>query len=226
MNKSQSNYFNMVKAVCDVLENNVLAWREAGPIEDVVSEVSELRKAVEIAASKQVENTPTGHTAAKEAARTRIEDELFNIGRRLRSYGRIAKDAVIEEQSKFSRSSLDRLSLNNLLSLARSIAALCKARAEEELRGFKIDADMIAKFELAVADLDKLAAHRDAVVDVRMENTSSIIDLLGKLREQLKTLDALVEGFVDDDGFLMVYFSARRVHDVKGRSRKKEGEME
>ncbi|MDR2907593.1 MAG: hypothetical protein LBU91_06365 [Bacteroidales bacterium] len=219
MKKSQSNYLNMVKAVCDVFESNSSAWGDVGLVKDAFFDVCELVKAVETAAAKQVENAPEGHTAAKEAARTALEDLLFNLGRKLRAFGRIEEDAVVERQSSFSRSALDDLSLNNLLNVSRAIAELCKVRAEQ-LKPYEIDEVALTNLQLATDKLAKLNAHRDAVVDSRMENTASIVDLLSKTREKLKTLDALVEGFFDDEAFLAVYFSARRVHDVKGGSKK------
>jgi hypothetical protein len=116
---------------------------------------------------------------------------------------------------------LDILSLNNLLNRARAIAEMCKVRLEQ-LKPYEIDEVSLTNLQIAIEKLAKLNAHRDAVVDFRMENTSSIINLFNKTRQELKTLDALVEGFVDDEAFLAVYFSSRRIHDMKGGGKKVE----
>jgi hypothetical protein len=223
MEKKQSNYLNMAKAVCDVFESSKNAWKEKNLLSAAYERLKILCNNIITTAAKQTENAPEGHTDAKEAARTALEDLLFGIGRKLRAFGRLESDAVVERQSDFSRSSLDKLSLNNLISLALAIAEVCKVRIEQ-LKPYEIDDAMITNLQTAADKLDKLNAHRDAVVDFRMENTLSIADLLSKVRQELKTLDALVEGFVEDESFLTVYFNARRQHDVKGGRKKAEKE--
>ncbi|MDR2937740.1 MAG: hypothetical protein LBU92_02220 [Prevotellaceae bacterium] len=221
MNKTQSNYFNMAKAVCDVFDSSRQAWEGKVLIPAAYERLKMLCSSVGTTAAKQHENAPEGHTAAKEEARTVLEDLLFGVGRRLRAYARLEQDAVAEQQSSFSRSSLDLLSLNNLLNHARAIAEVCRVRVEQ-LRPYEVDEAVLTNLQAAIDKLTTLAAHRDAMMGFRMENTSSIISLLSQTRQELKTLDALVEGFVDDEAFLTVYFNARRLHDVRGGSKKGE----
>jgi hypothetical protein len=45
-----------------------------------------------------------------------------------------------------------------------------------------------------------------------------------KLKKQVKNLDNLVEGFIEDDSFVVSYFNARRIHDIKGRKATREEE--
>jgi hypothetical protein len=152
-----------------------------------------------------------------------LEDKLFVIGRKLRAFARLEDDTVAANQADFSRSSLDALSLNNLLSLSRAIIEVCKVRLAS-LKAYGIAQADLTALQTAIDKLAALNAHRDAVLDFRMENTSSISKLLSKLRHELKTMDALVEGFIDDEAFLTVYFNARRIHDVKVESAKKSEE--
>jgi hypothetical protein len=58
-----------------------------------------------------------------------------------------------------------------------------------------------------------------------MEATAHLQQLFAQARKQLKTLDDLVEAYVEDDTFVATYFNARRIHDLKGR-RVKTGEKE
>ncbi len=224
MNKSQSNYFNMSKAVLDVFENSKPVWADKALLAEAYARLKTLCSDIDKAAAKQQENAPEGHTAAKEAARTELEDKLFITGRKLRAFARLEKDSVAEEQSDFSRSSLDLLSLNNLLNLSRAIVEVCKMRIDQ-LKSYEIDEKMLADLQKSIDKLARMNAHRDATVDFRMENTSSLVSLISQVRQELKTMDALVEGFVDDEAFLTVYFNARRIHDVRGGGKKKEEEV-
>jgi hypothetical protein len=219
MKKTESNYFNMAKSVCEIFENSKNSWKSKSLIVASYERLKILCDSISIVAAKQKENAPKGHTVAKKAARIALKDLLFSVGRKLRAFARLENDAVIENQSNFSRSALDRLSLNNLLNFARAIAEMCKVRFEQ-LKPYEIDDVMITNLQEATEKLEKLSAYRDAVIDFRVENTSSLADLISKIRQELKTLDALVEGFVEDEAFLNVYFNSRRIHDVKGGSKK------
>jgi hypothetical protein len=55
-----------------------------------------------------------------------------------------------------------------------------------------------------------------------MEATARLQQLFVQARKQLKTLDDLVEGYIEDDTFVATYFNARRIHDLKGRKVKTE----
>ncbi len=221
MNKSQSNYFNMAKAVLDVFDNSRQVWENKPLLSAAYNGLKTLCGSIDMAAAKQQENAPEGHTAAKEAARTELEDKLFVTGRKLRAFARLEDDAVAEKHSAFSRSSLDELSLNNLLNLSRAIAEVCNVRLPQ-LEAYEINEAVLTDLRTVADRLAVLNAHRDAVIDFRMENTLSIAGLLSEIRRELKTMDALVEGFIDDEAFLTVYFNARRIHDVRGGGRKKE----
>ncbi len=216
----ESNYFNMSKTVCDVFENSKNVWENKALLSAAYNRLKTLCESIGEVAAKQKENAPEGYTAAKEIARTTLEDKLFIISRKLHTLWGLA-DVVAAEQSKFSRSSLDELSLNNLLNLARAIAEVCRVRLDR-LKAYEIDETTLTDLQTAIGELSTMNAHRDAVMDCRMENTSSISKLLATMRRELKTTDALVEGFVSDEAFLAVYFNARRVHDVRGGARKKD----
>ncbi len=221
MNKTQSNYFNMMKAVNDVFMSNGAVWEQQGLLVTCRKRLHELIEGVGEAAAKQKGNETEGHTAAKEAARTVLEDRLFVVGRRLGAFANIEGDMVIAAQANFSRSSLDHLSGNNLLSLARSIFKVCDERFSL-LKGYEIDEGVMKDLRSGIDEFADLNAHRDAVMDFRMENTASIASLLSKARQELKTMDMLVEGFIFDEAFLAVYFNARRIHDVRGGGKRKE----
>jgi hypothetical protein len=69
-----------------------------------------------------------------------------------------------------------------------------------------------------------LYAARDAVVDQRIEATADLDKLFNTARNQLKILDDLVEGYLEDETFITTYFNARRIHDLGGKKTKKQEE--
>ncbi|MDR1678687.1 MAG: hypothetical protein LBR81_02810 [Prevotellaceae bacterium] len=224
MRKTQSNYVGMSSAVLDVFDNRKSVWENKALVSAGYARLKALSKDINETAAKQKENAPEGYTAAKEEARTELEELLFVVGRKLRAFARLEDDVVAATQSDFSRSSLDILSFSNLLNLARAIVEVCKARLTQ-LKAYEIDEVALDELQTAIDKLASSGAHRDAMLDFRMENTSSIEKLLSKMRRELKTMDALVEGFIFDEAFLTVYFNARRIHDVRGGNRKKEEEV-
>lgn len=103
MNKSQNNYLSMVNAVCDVFDSNKPLWEGKPLVLASVGRVKSLRDSINDTATRQKNNAPKGHTEAKEAARTMLEDSIFNVGRRLRAFGRLEEDVLAERQATFSR---------------------------------------------------------------------------------------------------------------------------
>jgi hypothetical protein len=214
MKASQGNYLNMLNAVLDTMDSNQPLWEAIPLIVAGNGRLKTLRTSLEEAAAKQKENASTGHTAAKELARTALENKLFDAGKKLRAYAIVEEDAVAESQSNFSRSALDTLSLLNLLTLSRAIVKIITPLLEQ-LKDYGITAEDMTALQADIEKLSTLNAHRDAVVDLRMTYTESITKTLSATRRELRKLDSLVEAFINDEMFLSLYFNARRIHNVR-----------
>jgi hypothetical protein len=221
MKISQSNYWNMSNAVLKHFDSNQPVWTNIRVVADGVRLLRNTLTDIAGTATKQGENNPVGHTAAKEHSRDKLEGLVYQTALRVRSYAGIESDDVLLEKMRFSRSSLDNLGINDLLTRSRIVLDACVAHLPV-LSNYQVDQNTVAELQQLIDQTAQLYALRDTVIDQRMEATTRLQNLISQTRKQLKTLDDLVEGYVEDDVFVATYFNARRIHDLKGRKVKTE----
>jgi uncharacterized coiled-coil protein SlyX len=154
-----------------------------------------------------------------------LENLLYLTALRVRSYAGIAGDEVLLEKMRFSRSALDDLGINDLLTRSRMVLDACTANLSA-LTEYQVDQNTVNELQQRIDRTAQLYAQRDTVIDQRMEATARLQELFAHARKQLKTLDDLVEAYVEDDTFVATYFNARRIHDLKGRKVKAEEKEE
>ncbi|MDR1897327.1 MAG: hypothetical protein LBR10_11115 [Prevotellaceae bacterium] len=219
MKDGQSNYLNMVNAVLKLFSDNLAAWNGIVVVVDGFKQLKETGLSLNDAATKQSDNDPKGHTAAKERSRDALENLLYRTALRVRSYARKIDDDVLAGKTLFSRSELDRLKTNDLLTRGRVVLDVCRDNLPA-LAAYQVDQKTVDSLSEYIERTAELYAKRDTVIDQRMEATERLARLFSQARKQLKALDDLVEGFVDDDTFVAEYFNARRIHDLKGRKAK------
>jgi hypothetical protein len=221
MKISQSNYLNMSNAVLAHFDNNVPVWSGIRIIAEGIGRFRNTLLDITRTATRQSENNPVGHTAAKEQSRDGLEDLVYLTALRIRSYAGIVGDEVLLEKMRFSRSALDILGINDLLTRSRLVLDACKANLPV-LTEYQVDQTTVNGLQQRIDRTAQLYAQRDTVIDQRMEATARLQQLFAQARKQLKTLDDLVEAYVEDDAFVATYFNARRIHDLKGRKVKTE----
>jgi hypothetical protein len=109
MRNGQSNYLNMTNAVIRHFDDNSGVWNEKPLVVNGVNSLKTTVEAVNAAATKQKNSSPTGHTAAKERARDELENFVYRTAVRLRSYARSTNNDVLMAKLNFSQSTLDRM---------------------------------------------------------------------------------------------------------------------
>jgi uncharacterized coiled-coil protein SlyX len=221
MKISQSNYLNMSNAVLTHFDNNVPVWSGVRIVAEGVGRLRNTVADIITTATRQSENNPVGHTAAKEQARDGLEEMIYLTALHVRSFAGIAGDEVLLEKMRFSRSALDILGINDLLTRSRLVLDACVANLPA-LTEYRVDQTTVNELQRRIDLTAQLYAQRDTVIDRRMEATARLIQLFAQARKQLKTLDDLTEAYVEDDAFTATYFNARRIHDLKGRKVKTE----
>jgi hypothetical protein len=221
MKKTQSNYLNMASAVLKHFDNHPSEWSNITIIASGVKKAYAIVDAINEAAKKQSENNPAGYTATKEQTRDLLEDTIYQTGLRLRSFARETDNEILLKKTNFSRSTISLMTTNNLFILSGTMADACSEYLAE-LVEYQIDRSTVDSLNNLATQTKTLYAQRDTVIDERMEATARLNQLFTQLRKQLKTLDDLVEGFVENDTFVATYFNARRIHDLKGRGPKNE----
>jgi uncharacterized coiled-coil protein SlyX len=220
MKITQSNYLNMLNAVLAHFDNNTPIWTGISIVATGVNKLKNTVANITVAATSQGETKPVGHTAANEQARDGLENLLYLTALRVRSYAGIAGDEVLLEQMRFSRSALDLLKINDLLTRSRLVMDACTANLSA-LTEYQVDQNTINDLQQLIDQTAQLYAQRDTVIDQRMEATARLQELFAQARKQLKTLNDLIEAYVEDNSFVATYFNARRIHDLKGRKVKK-----
>ncbi|MDR0572601.1 MAG: hypothetical protein LBG96_00975 [Tannerella sp.] len=221
MKISQSNYLNMSNAVLVHFDNNAQVWTGIRIVVECVGKLRTILIDITDTATIQSKNNPVGHTASKEQAREELEDLVYRTALRVRSYAGIVGDEVLLEKMRFSRSSLDRMGINDLLTHSRLILDACVPHLPA-LGEYQVDQITVDELQQRIEQTSHLYAQRDTVIDQRMEATARLQRLFDELRKQLKTLDDLVEGYIDDYVFAATYFNARRIHDLKNRKQGKD----
>ncbi|MDR1129818.1 MAG: hypothetical protein LBK96_02430 [Prevotellaceae bacterium] len=221
MKISQSNYLNMSNAVVTHFDNNVPVWSRIRIIAEGVGRLKTTIADITATATRQSINNPVGHTVAKEQAREGLEDLVYLTALRIRSYAGIAGDEVLLEKMRFSRSALDVLGINDLLTRSRLVLDACTVNLSA-LTEYQVDQKTADELQGRIDRTAQLYAQRDTVIDRRMEATARLQQLFAQARKNLKTLDDLVEAYVEDDTFVATYFNARRIHDLKGRKMRTE----
>jgi hypothetical protein len=206
----------MAGAVMQHFDNHAETWSNVRTVATGVTKVRSAMDAINAVALKQNENNPVGYTASKEQTRDMLEATTYLTALRVRSYAGAIGNEVLAQKTQFSRSSLDDLRTNDLCIVANTLADACEEYSGD-LAEYQVDQSTVNKLRERAAKTNTLYAQRDTVVDERMEATARLKQLFAELRRLLKTLDDLVEAFIDDDVFVATYFNARRIHDLKGR---------
>jgi hypothetical protein len=206
----------MAGAVLQHFDNQTPVWTN---VNIVVSGVEKVRSVVDVinaVAVKQKEYSPVGYTESKEQTRDLLETTLYRIALRVRSYAGATGNKILAQKTRFSRSSLDALRTGDLCLAAVTLANACEENLAD-LAEYQVNQAAVDKLRELAAQTKTLYAKRDMVIDERMEATARLEKLIAQLRGVLKTLDDLVETYIEDDVFVAAYFNARRIHDLKGR---------
>jgi transcriptional regulator of heat shock response len=223
MRRTQNNYLIMAVSVLKHFANYVGTWINIKIIASAREDVSKTIDEINAVSLKQTANNPVGHTEMKEQTRDMLESVLYRIALRVRSYARMMKDSVLKEKTHFSRSSLHVMRVNDLCLTANALVDACMEHLGN-LAEYQVDQAMLDRLRELSDETKSLYVQRENITDERSEATERLQQLFSQLREQIKTLDDLVEGYIDDDVFVSTYFNARRIHDLRGRHSKNEEE--
>lgn len=216
MKTAQSNYLNMLNAVLKLFKDTPVAWSHINVVVAGVNSLQGTVSEITDVLTQQNENDPKGHTLSKENARDDLEDTVYRMSVRLRAFAGATGNDVVANKVKYSRTALDQWSFNRLLTYSRTVANTLREYLPQ-LSAYQIDQSIVDAIDQKITDTAQLYAKRDVVIDKRMEATSHLRKLFAQGRKQVKNLDNLVEGFVEDDTFVVSYFNARRIHDIRGR---------
>lgn len=214
MTQEQDNVLNMVNAVLNLFDQNPDVTESNPMVAQHKEDILGVRDDILQAAIKQKSNASKGRTEAKDRSRTMLEEKIFLLGVRMRTYAAATDNTVLAAPLSFSKSSLSRTKTHDLLMLGRLIVDTA-ASCLEDLEPFKIDGDMLDDLQTNIEEVATLYAERDTAVDSGMEATKQLARLFRLVRKTLKQMDDLVDGYVSDKTFVATYHNSRRIHAVR-----------
>jgi hypothetical protein len=213
----------MAKGTLTVFDNREYAWKDEPLIAKGVQNIKDICQKIDIEAMLQQRNRTPGHTATRDQQRSTLENILFRISGRMKVYAEISADAVIASQVSMSRSAISSLSLNALLTTARTVDGLANGMGET-LAEYKVTEAELQELRDAIASTSQSNAQRDAAQGERSENTSRLSALFAQLRKAFKLMDTQVKVYIIDEELLGAYFFTRRIRDVSGGSAAKKND--
>ena len=147
MNTRQTNRLGMYKTVADYLDSNNTVWNGMAPM--TVSMQALKGKIVDAENAAQEQETPTGVTDAKAAARDELEDVLFLTCEALGVLGHMSTDHELRAVTDLARSDLDRLPDDELITRARVVLDRANAR-KTELATLQVTQENLQEFTLSL----------------------------------------------------------------------------
>src|ERR1041385_9176194 len=218
MDTRDTNRVNMFKTATDYLDQYVSIWGSMAPFVDAVTRVKANSAAIDAASQKQ--ETPTGATAEKEAARTTLEDAAFLMAQALSVLGHTNQNHDLRARTSLSRTDWDRLVDQELSNRAATLLDDANTH-KADLAAFNVTQAKVDDLSQAIDHFNAVRnAPRTAVAD-RMAQTQSIPVLIRDTISIFQNeLDPMVNLFQPTHGEFVSGYRAARVIVDRAATRK------
>ena len=212
MNTQLSNRTTMLNTVSAYLEEHKTVWNSMAPLQTALTDLE--AEIAGIDADAQQHETPNGAVTDKADAREALEEVTFLMCEALSFVAHEAGDNDLVSLTALSRSSLGRMSGDELLH--RATAVLARANAHQtELQPIQVTQANIAELSEALTEFDEAkvgprtaTASRAALTQAMPRRVSAAVDILRK------RVDPLVSLFSrSNPDFVAGYETARAVVD-------------
>jgi len=222
MRRLFENRFAMVETTVAHLNKNKPIWENTPAFVKAVADIDQVVGAIKIESGKQ--QTPTtGVTATKTQARDALEDTVLETADQLSALAVDQKNPELAAQVEITRSSLDRLSDEELEAFAKRVTGLA-TKYIAPLADYLVGQDEINELtELTNSFVTLKTAPRSSVVE-RSSSTAAVPDLLAKASRILRgRIDKLVSRLRETQPeFVAQYRAARVIIDRGGQNTAKE----
>ena len=212
MYTKQTNRVTMFDTVAAYLDSHNAVWSGMAPLAAAVQSFKDKISAIGTAAQQQ--ETPTGAADSKAEARDDLEDVLFLTCEALAVLGHAGNDHELLANTALTRSTLDRMPDDELITRANVVLERANAR-KTELATLQVTPANLDELTQALNSFSGLKTQPRAASAERVAQTQSLESLIrdanGILRNQI---DRLVNLFSRSDSeFVAGYRSARVVVD-------------
>ena len=210
MRQVDDNTTTMFETVYANFQRNFSLWSGSPAFVDLVSR---LGAGIGIIRQRQGEQTENGKTQKKQDVREVVEKLVFKIGWQLSALASKNNDPELGAKVNFDKSTVDRMSVSDLLTLAKTVQTEGNANAKVLISDYQIpEADFGGLTEAIKALSDMKDAPRLAITDKRSRLVPAAIGYVrGLLRNEA---DKMMEIFRDTQpDFYVSHFAARVVID-------------
>jgi hypothetical protein len=164
----------------------------------------------------QAERSTVGYTKDRNGQLHAMCDLAYGLLLKIRSYARISNNQVLLHAIDYSESHLRRGRETEVINRCQMIHDKGQEH-QAALADFMVTPDVLAHLHTAIQNFSPLSAKRDIVLGERATATANIPSLIESVRNELLTLDDLIEGLVRDKDFVTTYIQVRQIIDRTGR---------
>jgi hypothetical protein len=212
MRTNQTNRLAMFQTTADYLDDHNAVWNAMAPLNTSLQALK--GKIIDGNTAVERQETPTGATDAKAAARDDLEDVMFLTCQALAVLGHTNKDQALLAVAELTRSDLEKFPDDELITRANVIIAQANTR-KPELLTLQVTQNNLTELELKFQAFSELKNQPRSAVVERSAQTQSLATTLREgnsiLRDQI---DRMVNLFSRSDAeFVAGYRSARVVVD-------------
>jgi len=212
MDTRDTNRVNMFKTTADYLDRWTSVWSSMAPFTAATGRLKANIAAIDTASGKQ--QTPSGASAEKEAARTTLEDAAFLMTQALSVLGHTSNNHDLKARTNASRSDWDRLVDQELSNRAASVLTDANTH-KTELAAYNVTQTKIDDLSQAIDRFNGVRTSPRTAVAERMAQTESIPMLVRDTNTiLLNEIDPMVNLFQPTHGeFVSGYRAARVIVD-------------
>ena len=212
MDTNLTNRITMQKTVAAYLDTNTAIWSSMAPLQTAVQQYKQNLVAIDEAAQKQ--QTPSGATEDKAAARDALEDVAFLMCEALGAMAHAADDHDLIALTNATQSTFSRASDDELSNLAASLLSAANAH-KTELTTFQVTQANIDELDQALQRFNASKTNPRMTIAERSARGESLEALVRDNQEFLrKQIDRLVNLFSrTHPDFVAGYRKARVIVD-------------
>ena len=212
MNTELTNRVTMLKTVSAYMEEKKTVWNTMAPLQTAMTDFD--AEVAQIDTAAQMHETPNGATVDKADARDTLEDVTFLACEALSVIAQTAGDNDLAALTRVTRTTLDRMSAEELSNRATSVLAKANAHKTElqplQVTQANIDElnDALTEFNAAKAGPRTATAARAALTEALPKRVKAATDILRN------RVDPMVNLFTrSNPDFVAGYENARAIVD-------------
>lgn len=227
MTLRQSTNQTMFAAVLQYLDDHSADWSNNSVVNAAVNSFRISKTNIDTKAQLQHDSDKTGYTSKKNADLENMLTLAYRMGVRVHNYAAGIGNIVLAKSVNYSRNTLNEGTEQEMTKRCTAIAtsaATALATIPAPNVDYKITAVGVGDLQNIIALIVQDTAERNVMGGSHTNSTASLITLQSTAYIQLKTLDRLIEGMVDDneDDFITGYEILRKTNKRHGRGAAKQ----